>query len=309
MLAAFFQIFLAIYFCVSATSARQTADKESGQHLNKSAQQSIAPENETMGHPNPEIERLIQAFSGTWSIVLKVEPNEHSPKGGGGRGEEVWRPGPGRLSLIEEYHSTGADGELSGLGVAWWDKKAQRYQVMWCASSNAKGCIQMTHGATWESTQMVALHESLDAGKKSVFREVFANITKNSFTQTLYEGETANDLKRTVTITATRKTTSQPGRPDVFMPKSQIPKSQRLEMPGPAVQNSMLGVWSIALKYEPGPAFPNGATGEGTEVWWAGPGGYDEREQSGKRITHSLAFTDINPESRSLHKKVRPGRR
>ena len=57
--------------------------------------------------PGPEIERLVTTFSGTWSIVLKTDPNDKLPKGGTGHGEVVWRPGPGALSLIEEYHSTG----------------------------------------------------------------------------------------------------------------------------------------------------------------------------------------------------------
>lgn len=50
-------------------------------------------------------------------------------------------------------------------------------------------------------------------------------------------------------------------------------------MPGPAVQNYMLGTWFLALKYQPSPDFPNGATGQGTEVWWAGPGGYSMIEE------------------------------
>jgi hypothetical protein len=85
---------------------------------------------------NAEIKRLVEALSGTWSITLKIEPNEGFPKGGGGKGEEVWRPGPGGLSVIEDYHSTGDEGEISGLGVAWWDNNAQRYQVTWCDNGN-----------------------------------------------------------------------------------------------------------------------------------------------------------------------------
>src|SRR5262249_31424018 len=66
---------------------------------------------------------------------------------------------------------------------------------------------------------------------------------------------------------------------DVFTPKSLESQVQSLRMPGPAVQNSILGTWSLALKYEPGTELPNGATGRATEVWWAGPGGYTTIEE------------------------------
>jgi len=44
------------------------------------------------------MKRLVEAFSGSWAIVLKVEPQENLPNGGKGKGKEVWRPGPGGLS-------------------------------------------------------------------------------------------------------------------------------------------------------------------------------------------------------------------
>src|SRR5262249_37089288 len=153
----------------------------------KLGQQASEQGSDTMTQPQPglEMEKLVKTFSGTWSIAIKIEPNERMPKGGAGQGEEVWRPGPGRLSLIEEYHSSGDEGEFSGLGVAWWDKDTQRYQVMWCASDNPQGCIAMKHGAKWEGNQVIAEDESENAGKKFTFKEVFADITENSFTQTL----------------------------------------------------------------------------------------------------------------------------
>jgi hypothetical protein len=65
----------------------------------------------------PQIGELIRALFGTWSIQLAFSPSENMSTGGSGVGEQVWHPGPGGLSLIEEYHSSGADGEVSGLGV------------------------------------------------------------------------------------------------------------------------------------------------------------------------------------------------
>ena len=227
----------------------------------------------------PEIEKLVKAFSGTWSIVIKIEPNERLPKGGGGHGEETWRPGPAGLSLIEEYHSTGDEGEQFGLGVIWWDKDAQRYSITWCDNGNPAGCAVVKHGANWERNQVVVMDESENAGKKLVFKEVFSDITESSFTQTLYQGELSSDLKLLLKITATRKTTPQTEPPDVSFPKSHLARAQSLKMPGPSVQNRMLGTWSLTLKYAPSTERPNGATGRATEVWWAGPGGYSVIEE------------------------------
>jgi hypothetical protein len=271
-----FQLLVTILLCTSAAaSAQQRVEKTSSQPDKKSKQQSPEHRSSTVTRPrpSPEIERLVKAFSGTWSIAIKIEPNETMPKGGRGQGEETWRPGPGGLSLIEDYRSTGDEGELSGLGVAWWDKDARRYQVMWCDSTNRVGCIVMKHGAKWEGNQVVAMDVSESAGKKLTFKEVFSDIKENSFTQALYQGESGGDLKQRLTILATRKNAPPVPHADVQTPESVTSQAQSLKMPGPDVQNNMLGTWSIRVKYEPSAQMPNGGTGDGTEVWRPGPGG------------------------------------
>lgn len=229
--------------------------------------------------PSPEITKLVKEFSGSWSIAIRVEPNESLPKGGEGHGEETWRPGPAGLSLIEEYHSTGDEGEQSGLGVAWWENDARRYRITWCDSNNSAGCAVMKHGAQWEANHLVFMDEAENSGKKLIFKEVFSDIMENSFTQALYQGESSNNLKLLLKIRATRKATPHAEQLDVFLSQSHLSQAQSLKMPGPAVQNSMLGTWLLALKYAPGTERPNGASGQATEVWWAGPGGYSVIEE------------------------------
>jgi len=60
------------------------------------------------------------------------------PKGGTGTDEETWRAGPGGLSVIEEYHSTGAEGGLSGLGAFWPDKQRPTMRVLWRDSDSER---------------------------------------------------------------------------------------------------------------------------------------------------------------------------
>src|SRR6476646_6327760 len=93
--------------------------------------------------PSPEIQSLTKALAGNWSIAEKYEPDEWTPKGGVGRGQEVWRPGPGGLTLIEEYHSKNPVGESFGLAVTWWDVN-KGLQLMWCADGDPSGCDLMS---------------------------------------------------------------------------------------------------------------------------------------------------------------------
>lgn len=159
--------------------------------------------------PHPYIDKLIRALSGSWAITLSFAPDETMPKGGSGRGEETFHAGPGGLSLIEEYHSTGDEGEMSGLGVFWPGNQPSTMQVVWCDSTKPNGCGVMKGGATWQGSRVVLEDESQADGKKVMFREVFSDISLNSFTQTLYQGESADDLKTFLTIKATRKDESQ----------------------------------------------------------------------------------------------------
>ena len=47
--------------------------------------------------------------------------------------------------------------------------------------------------------------ESEKDGKKFLFKEVFSDITPTSFTQTLYQGEAGKELKKLLTIHATKR--------------------------------------------------------------------------------------------------------
>jgi hypothetical protein len=155
--------------------------------------------------------RLVEVFAGSWSLSETYEPSEWMPRGGVGRGQQTWRAGPGGFSLIEDYHSTNSDGDTSGLSVTWWDEKAQGYRAIWCVSSNPGGCVAMANLAKWEGDQFVLGDQFERNGKKFAFREVVSDITPTSFTQTLYQGEAGGELKRLMTIRATKVTNAKRG--------------------------------------------------------------------------------------------------
>lgn len=66
--------------------------------------------------PGPEVQNFML---GTWSIKVRYPPTPQTPKGDAGEGTEIWRPGPGGRSVIEEYREKNSKGEVEGLGVAW----------------------------------------------------------------------------------------------------------------------------------------------------------------------------------------------
>jgi hypothetical protein len=154
--------------------------------------------------PNPQIEKMLQAFEGTWSIKETFAPDAASPKGAAAEGTIVWRAGPGGFSVIEDYRSKRANDEVTGLAVFWWDEAVHGYRTIWCDSTNPGGCIDFKNVARWEGSQLVLVEDYESNGKKFTFKEVFGDITANTFTQTLYGGEVVGKLKVDQTIQATR---------------------------------------------------------------------------------------------------------
>src|SRR5207253_2344068 len=84
----------------------------------------------TKRQPSPEMQKLFNTFLGTWSVSEKIEPSKSLPNGGVGEGEEVYRVGPGAVSLVEEIQLKEPTGKISGLGVGWWDAKGRGYKAL-----------------------------------------------------------------------------------------------------------------------------------------------------------------------------------
>ena len=160
---------------------------------------------------SPQIEKMLRAFEGTWSIKEKFAPDAGSPNGATGGGQIVWRPGPGRFSVVEEYRSKRESREVTGLGVFWWDEAVQGYRTIWCESTNPGGCISFKNVARWDGPQLVMVEDYEVNGKKVIFKEVFGDIAPGGFMQTLYGGEAGKELKVDQIIQAT-KATRLPGK-------------------------------------------------------------------------------------------------
>jgi hypothetical protein len=156
----------------------------------------LVSENPAVDSAHPQMQHFAKSLAGNWSIEFTVKPAETLPKGGVGHGYEVWKPGPGGLSFIEEYHSVGDEGEITGSGIYWWDQHLNRITVLWCASYLQSGCEILSEGASWEGEDRLILKNRWEAeGKSHAVKEVFSDISEASFTQTIYEGENFDRLR------------------------------------------------------------------------------------------------------------------
>jgi ketosteroid isomerase-like protein len=163
-------------------------------------QLSTSPASKLKMH-GPEVMNLML---GTWAIKSEYAPSKEMPNGDTGEGIEVWRPGPGGYSLIEEFQEKNANGEISGFGPAWWDAELQGQRFVWCESTNPRGCELSKNAAKWEGNRLVYREDRKESGKQITHEEVFEDITPVSFLQTLSEGPAGGELKRIATIHATK---------------------------------------------------------------------------------------------------------
>jgi hypothetical protein len=151
------------------------------------------------------MERLLIALAGEWSTEIIYEPSEQVPQGGTGRSRDSYRVGPARTSLVQEYHADGAGGRSWGTGIFWWDDKAQGFRFVWCDSFVVDaGCRVSSDLSNWDGDSFVVTDTHEESGKRVVEREVWSSFAPNSFSQTLYVGDSRDALKKYMMIKATR---------------------------------------------------------------------------------------------------------
>src|ERR1700680_108056 len=69
--------------------------------------------------PQGEMQTLINAFSGHWSLKLKFEPSRETPRGLEGTGDETWHAGPEGLTFTDEEVLTAGPQTIIVVGILW----------------------------------------------------------------------------------------------------------------------------------------------------------------------------------------------
>ena len=177
----------------SKKESRKAAKNASGQSMSM------------ISKPSPEMQKIIKMFAGTWSSTEKHEPSEFLPNGGTGTGSDTVKAGPGGNSLISDYRSKGAmGGSFSGHGIIYWDAKHQAYSSVWCDNMSSEGCEVGATGK-WEGNDLVFTAEGEMMGKKYEMKQVYTDIKPDSYTFYMDMSNVGGPMKRTMTITYTRK--------------------------------------------------------------------------------------------------------
>jgi hypothetical protein len=232
-------------------------------------------------HPSAKIESLTKALTGEWSLSVNFEPGSSTPNGLTNTGEETWRPGPGGFTLLEEEHLPMPEAEVFLLGIVWWNTVTKSLHGMECQNLLPYTCdvkgAQNDITMNWDGKQFVIDEvETSKTGKKSVWHEVWSDITPTSFVQTGEYGDPGGPRKRLFTIHATRVTTARSGN-DIHATNSGDHTAASATDPAPQLQSlekALAGRWSTSYEFAPGGISPTGGTGTGEENWRTGPGGY-----------------------------------
>ena len=212
-----YRMFAACMLVALCASLALTQEKPGGKNAGQSKQGKEAGKKPggqgmpMMPKPSPEIQKLIKALAGTWSVSEKTEPSEFMPQGGSGSGTDTVKAGPGGNSLVRDYRSKGPMGSFTGHSIIYWDPKRQVYGSVWCDSMSPEGC----DGATgkWEGDDLVFNAEGEMMGKKIREKWAYTDIKPDSHTFYIDSSMDGGPMKRSLTITYTRKPATKAAAP------------------------------------------------------------------------------------------------
>lgn len=161
--------------------------------------------------PTGEMQTLIKAFSGHWSLKLKFEPSKETPQGLESTGEETWHAGPQGLTLTDEEVFTAGPQTIIVVGLLWRDLKTKEFHALDCSNQMSNTCD--LKGAVddvvvhWTGSELTIDEKELSDGKMMTSRVTWSDITSNTFTETGYLAAPGGPFQKVMTIHATRAAT------------------------------------------------------------------------------------------------------
>jgi hypothetical protein len=198
----------AVALCCNQASAQQAGKPvPTSQHprnLDDKSQGSA----QRAAEPSAELRSLTNILSGKWSLEVKSEPSPGMTNGVTRSGEETWRAGPGGFTLIEDERLPTPAGDVFLLGIIWWDNRTKSFHGMECNSQlpytcDLKGALNDIT-MNWDGKQFAIEEQETHNGKKTLWHEVWSDITATSFTQTGESEQPDGSRKMVFTIHAKR---------------------------------------------------------------------------------------------------------
>ena len=155
-----------------------------------------------------EMQTLIKAFSGNWSLKVKFEPSSETPRGLEGTGEETWHAAPEGVTFTDEEVLTAGPQTVIVVGILWRDQKTKEFHAMDCSNQmshtcDLKGAVDdvVVH---WTGSELIIDEKEISQGKTMTSRAVWSDITANSFTDSGYLGSPGGHFQKVMTVFATR---------------------------------------------------------------------------------------------------------
>ena len=163
--------------------------------------------------PTGEMQTLIKALSGHWSLKLKFEPSSETPRGLEGTGEETWHAGPDGLTFTDEEVLSAGPQSIIVIGFLWRDLKTKEFHAMDCSNQishtcDLKGAVEdvVVH---WTGSELIIDEKELSQGKVMTSRVAWSDITPNTFTETGYLAPPGGPFQKVMTAHATRTPAKQ----------------------------------------------------------------------------------------------------
>lgn len=159
-------------------------------------------------HATGELQSLMRALSGHWSLQVKFEPSKEMPQGLEGTGEESWHANGAGLILTDEEVFTAGPQTVIVVGILWRDGKTNELHAMDCSNQNASTCD--LKGAVdgvvvhWTGSELTIDEQELSQGTMMTSRVAWSDISSHSFTETGYLAPPGGPFQKVMTIHATR---------------------------------------------------------------------------------------------------------
>ncbi len=155
----------------------------------------------------PDFASLVTALKGRWETLVYHEEIQGgvAPHEAPDHGEQVWRTGPGGLTLMEEEHIASRGADLYVLALHWWDRSTNTLKGMLCNNAGSGACSVDSFYRSklnWDGKRLTVDLVFPQGAKLMLWHEEFGDFTGTSFTQTGDMGEVGGPLKRVMTIRA-----------------------------------------------------------------------------------------------------------
>jgi hypothetical protein len=155
-----------------------------------------------------DMQSLIKAFAGSWSLKTKFEPSREMPSGFEGTGEETWHAGPQGLTFTDEEVFTVGPQTGIVVGIFWRDPKTKAFHSLDCSNEishvcDLKGALEdvVVH---WTGSELTVDEKEISGGTMMTSRVAWSEITPNSFTESGYLAPAGGPFRKVMTVHATR---------------------------------------------------------------------------------------------------------